>query len=464
LCNEYSIAERLTTSVVSFLRQPLGVRKMELQEIFMGSTNAKKHEGSGRLLSLIRCMALLTMLALVSLVPQSVFPQASSQTPAPRTPPAVGTIKSINGTTLVLATDTGAEVKVQLNPGVKFLRVPPDSKDLKEATAIQVNDLQVGDRILVRGKAGDDPSTFVAAAVIAMKKADIDEKKAHDQEEWQKRGIGGLVKEVDPANSTVTIGTMSAAGPKDVTVNISKSTILRRYAPGSVKFDDAKASTFDEIKPGDQLRARGTKSDDGNSFTGVEVVTGSFRNVSGTISAVDAAAGTLTVADLISNKTVTVRVRPDTQLRKLPAPMAQMIAARLKGVAPGGAPPTGAPPQAAGGPGNAAGPGNASPASSGPGGAASGAFSNKNGGGGGGARGDLQQVLSRLPASGLNDFQKGDAVLIVATSSPSDANFSAITIVGGVEPILQASPQGQASSILSPWSLSNGGGGDTGTP
>lgn len=411
----------------------------------MGNINAKKHEGSGRLLFLIRCMALLTMLALVSLVPHSVFSQASSQAPTPRTPPAVGTIKSINATTIVLATDAGAEVKVQLNPGVKFLRVPPDSKDLKEAVAIQANDLQVGDRILVRGKAGDDPSTFVAAAVIAMKKADIDEKKAHDQEEWQRRGIGGLVKEVDPANGKVTIGTMSAAGPKDVTVNISKSTILRRYAPGSVKFDDAKTSTFDEIKPGDQLRARGTKSDDGNSFTAVEVVTGSFRNVSGTISAIDTGAGTLTVADLISNKTITVRVRPDTQLRKLPAPMAQMIAARLKGVGSGGAPPTSAPPQA-GGAGNA------------------GASSNRGGGGGGGARGDLQQVLGRLPASGLNDFQKGDALLIVATSSPSDVNISAITIVGGVEPILQASPQGQASSILSPWSLSNGGGGDTGTP
>jgi hypothetical protein len=266
------------------------------------------------------------------------------------------------------------------------------------------------------------------------------------------------VKEVDPANGTVTIGTVSAAGPKDVTVNISKSTSLRRYASGSVKFDDAKTSTFDEIKPGDQLRARGTKSDDGNSFTPVEVVTGSFRNVSGTISAVDAGAGTLTVADLISNKTITVRVSPDTQLRKLTAPMAQMIAARLKGAGSGGAPPTSAPPQA-GGAGSAA-----APASSGSGGTPTGASSNRGGGGGGGARGDLQQVLSRLPASGLNDFQKGDAVLIVATSSPSDANFLAITIVGGVEPILQASPQGQVSSILSPWSLSNSGGGDTGTP
>jgi hypothetical protein len=429
----------------------------------MGSTDVKRHKANDHLMPRVRCIFSLTLLTLISLMPQPSLAQAEKQNSAPRTSPAVGTIKTINGTTIILTTEAGTETKVQLSPEVKFLRVPPDSKDLKEAVAIQVSDLQVGDRILVRGKAGDDPGTLIASTVIAMKKADIDQKKARDQEEWQKHGVGGLVKEVDTTNRTATIGTISAAGPRDVAVNISTSTILRRYAPGSVKFDDAKTSAFDEIKPGDQLRARGTKSDDGNSFIAVEVVTGSFRNVSGTISAVDAGAGTLTVADLISNKTVTVRVRPDTQMRKLPAPMAQMIAARLKGATGAAAPQGGATPQA-GGPTNAAGTGNGASGTPGPGGAQSGVSQSRGGAGGAGARGDLQQLLSRLPASGLNDFQKGDAVLIVATSSPSDSNVSAITVVGGVEPILQAAPQGQASSILSPWSLSNGSGGDTGTP
>jgi hypothetical protein len=73
------------------------------------------------------------------------------------------------------------------------------------------------------------------------------------------------------------------------------------------------------------------------------------------------------------------------------------------------------------------------------------------------ASGDLQQMLSRLPASTLSDFQKGDAVMIVATSSQNDGQVTAITLLGGVEPLLQASPKGQAASILSPWSLGSGG-------
>lgn len=420
----------------------------------MGRMNVKGHTPKYQLAGLMGGYKTFAAMTLLFLMAQAGLVPAVAQTPVPKTPPAVGTIKNIGSGSIVLSTEAGAEVRVQLGPEVKYLRVEPGSKDLKDAAVIQVSDLQVGDRILVRGKAGDDAGSLIATTVIAMKKADLDQKKAHDQEEWQRHGIGGLVKTIDAANNTITIGTMSASGAKDVTINVSKSTILRRYAPGSVKFDDAKASSFPEIKPGDQLRARGTKSDDGNSFLADEIVTGSFRNVSGTISSMDTGAATITIADLLSNKPVTIHVGGDTQLRKLPPQMAQMIAARLKTAAAGG--PQGAAPQ---------GPGGMAPASGTPGtaaGAGGPVSASKAQGGGGGGRGDMQQMLSRLPASTLNDFQKGDAVLVVAASSSTDSNLSAITVVGGVEPILQASPQGQASSILQPWSLNNGGG-DAGT-
>src|SRR5271169_6560360 len=83
------------------------------------------------------------------------------QTTAPKAPPAVGTIKAISGNALTLATDGGAELEVLLSADLKLVRVPPDSKDLKEAAPIELSELQEGDRIVVRGKAGDDPRTFV---------------------------------------------------------------------------------------------------------------------------------------------------------------------------------------------------------------------------------------------------------------------------------------------------------------
>jgi len=69
-----------------------------------------------------------------------------------------------------------------------------------------------------------------------------------------------------------------------------------------------------------------------------------------------------------------------------------------------------------------------------------------------------------VPAATLAELQKGDAVIILATEGGPNGVPSVITLLGGVEPILQASPNSNASTILSPWSLSEGPGGETGNP
>ena len=59
-----------------------------------------------------------------------------------------------------------------------------------------------------------------------------------------------------------------------------------------------------------------------------------------------------------------------------------------------------------------------------------------------------------MPQATLAELQKGDAVMIVATEGGPNGAPTAITLLGGVEPILEASPNTSASTILSPWSLS----------
>ena len=67
---------------------------------------------------------------------------------------------------------------------------------------------------------------------------------------------------------------------------------------------------------------------------------------------------------------------------------------------------------------------------------------------------DFQQMLSRMPAASLAELQKGEAVMLVATEGTASSPSTVITLLGGVEPILEASPKNAASTILSPWSLS----------
>lgn len=384
---------------------------------------------------------------MVALLAVLMVPRESrSQEAAAAQKPALGTIQSIAEKTLTLKTDAGVDVIVQLPAEVRVLRVEPGSKSLKDAVKIQLSDLAVGDRILVRGDAGGQANAMVAGTIVAMKKEDIAKKQSREREEWQRHGIGGLVKSVDAPTETIVISTLGATGAKDVTIHAPVGTVLRRYAPGSVNFDDAKVAPLAEIKAGDQLRARGSKSADGSEFTADEIVSGTFRNIAGTISSIDESKSVMTVSDLATKKNVEVSITAQSQMRKLPAQMAQRIAARLKGGAPesanGNTP--GTAPASVANQGGAGGPGAG-------GGAGAGQRSN----------GDMQQMLSRLPMSPLSDFQKGDAVMIVATSDAGGA-ATVITLLGGVEPILQSAPSGQASSILTPWSLSSGGG-DAGT-
>ena len=409
----------------------------------------KGRPGRLRLIVVFVCV----LLGAANAVVAEARPQTQQVAPNPATRP-VGTIKSIAGKTIVLTTDAKSEVTVQVQDDAKLVRVEPGEKDLKNAVPLQLQDLQAGDRILVRGKLADDGKTVLAASVIAIKSGDIAAKQAHERDEWQRHGVGGLVKSVDAASGAITISTNATGVAKDVTVQTSKQTVLRRYAPNSVKFDDAAPAPIDQIKAGDQLRARGTRNADGTQLTADEVVSGTFRNIAGTVSTIDASAGTITVMDLIVKKSITVKVTSDTQLRKLTPAIAQGIAMRLKGGS------ADAPAGSAGTTGANATP---KPADAAPGGQSGGQAggaggAGRPGGAAGGARGgDLGRMLSRMPAATLADLQKGDAVMIVTTEGTQEGGATAITLLAGVEPLLQASG---ASSILTPWSMSGAPGGD----
>jgi len=372
---------------------------------------------------------------------------------------AVGVIKSIQADSITVAAESGGEgdIIAKLMGSTKILRVPPGEKDLKNASALRAQDLQPGDRVLVRGQAsagGDGPTIIITAlSVIVMKQGDVAAKQQHDRDDWQKRGVGGLVTNVDAATGAITIssGGMGATRSIAVTVHIAKDTILRRYAPGSVKFDDAKPAPVSQIKAGDQLRARGTRNPDGSEMSAEEIVSGAFRNIGGTIKAIDAASNTMTVQDAITKSAVVVKVSTDSQMKKLPAEMAQRIAMRLKnagGTAVGGnGDQPGANGKAVSGQGTTPGAGGARP------GTESQAARGPGGGPGGNGSPDLQRMLSRLPNSTLADLQKGDAVMIVSTEGGNSDAVTAITLLAGVEAILTAAPNRSASSLLSPWSL-----------
>ena len=364
----------------------------------------------------------------------------SQQVQMPRPARAVGTIKDVQAGSLTLTPDSGHDITVVVAPSTKLLRVEPGQTDLKNATPLAFTDLHVGDRVLVRGQGPADGQSITAVSVIAMKHADVLAKQEHDRQDWQRRGVGGLVTAVDDGGKTISINAGGLGNSRIVAVHAGSNTIVRSYAPDSVKFEDAQPSSLVQIKPGDQLRARGALDGEGKELAAEEIVFGSFRNIAGTITTIDAANNSLTVQDAIAKSAVIVKVLPDSQMKKLPAEMAQRIAMRLKanreGVGQRESANTALPPgngnagaMPARMPGVAAGRTNGSP--------------------------DFERFLNRIPTVSLPELQKGDAVMIVATSGDGSHALSAITLLAGVEPLLTAAPNHAASLVLSPWTLGN---------
>lgn len=388
-----------------------------------------------------RAFAILVLAAASSLAaPQA---QAQAQTTpsqgAAATAKSVGTVKSINGQALVLKPDSGPDVNVSLSDATRIVRLAPGQTDLKSATPMTASEIQVGDRMLVRGKPGDNDA-LAATSIVVMKQADVAQKQQHDREDWQKRGAGGIVSAIDAASGTLTV---SVTPTVSIDVKTSKDTSFLRYAPNSIKFADAQKGSFDQIKTGDQLRARGTRSADGKEIAAEGIISGSFRNIAGTITAIDAANNAITVKDILAKKSVVVKFNADSQLRKLAQPMAQRLAFFLKASAQqgqGGASGAGQP----GGGGAAAGGGAGRPAGGGP---------------------DFQQMLSRIPSVKIEELQKEDAVMIVAMPGTTGNEVTAVTLLGGVEPILTASPDGMsAAALFSGWNLGGAPAGDAGGP
>jgi Cu/Ag efflux protein CusF len=345
----------------------------------------------------------------------------------------IGVIQSIDAPAnkLALKTDAGPVIDIALSAETKVVKIKPGERDLANAQPLAVSDLAAGDRILVRG-----------SQIIVMTKAEIASKQSAEQAAWN-RGVFGIVKSVDAAAGKIEIEMRSGipgVPPKPMTIQASEKTIVRRYAPDSVRFADASPSRIADIRPGDQLRARGEKSPDGAQLAADEVVSGTFRNIAATVVAVDAASQTITVNDLDTKKPLKVRLQPESSLRRMPEMMARFLSMRLNagegdapGVPPAGTARPGMSPGGAGGPGMA------------PGGPGMGM----------GGPPNPAQMLERMPAAKLDELKPGDALIIASTAGRTAAEVTAITILAGVEPILTA-PARNRQSFLGSWNLDTG--------
>lgn len=345
----------------------------------------------------------------------------TAQTTAQNPDPAITSL-SVQGVVTELKPDTrqvivktaaGNEVTVTLSDRTTFMRIPPGEKTKDKFIPITSTDFVVGDSVFARGRMTEDRKSMPALEFYVMSKTEIAEKRNRERDEWRTRGVAGTISNLNATTNEISLDARTAEGPKPIVIAATAQTRFRRYAPDSVRFSEAKSSSFAELKVGDQLRALGTKSADGTRFTPEEIVAGSFQTIGGAITEINVEKQEIKIDDVQSKQAVTIVVTKDSSMRKLtPELLAAMTPAK-----PGSA--TANPTPAKGG-------------------------------------GDLQEMFDQLPAFTLQELKPGDSILISSTKGGDPTRMTAIAIVSGVGPLLQ-NAQGNRAAAVSLGAMSVGG-------
>ena len=335
--------------------------------------------------------------------------------------PVMGTITGFKADTaeIQVRPDNGEAVLVKCGPETSVQRVAPGETDLKKAAPIQVTGLAMGDRVLVSFATGSSD----ARRIVVMAATEIAKAREADKQDWQKRGLSGVVTAVK--GNEITLRSRSMQGEITSTVTVGANAVFRRYSPDSVRFADARISILADVRVGDQLRGRGEKSADGLKVTATEVVFGTFLTKAGTIAAIDAAAGDVTVKDMESGKTLLIRVTAESQVKRMPE-LGGGMAPRPGGMGPGGMAPGGMGPR----------PGGGAP--------------------------DMTQMLERMPASKVSDLKVGETIVVSSTKGASNRQVTAIMLLGNAGMLIQMASASQSRGGSQGGGVSLGGGMNTG--
>jgi hypothetical protein len=312
----------------------------------------------------------------------------------------VGAVEQIDKSskTATLKTDSGQIVSLAANDSTVCLRIPAGEKTLSKAAPIKFEDISIGDRVLAHGTKTDQ--TFAAQRVVVMPVAEVAKKREHDLDEWKRRGIGGVAREVNSQTGEITLELRGTGGGTRVEVATTKAN-FRRYVAGSLRFEDAKASTLSEVRVGDQLRALGDRSGDARSFVAEQIVSGAFKTIGVTVLEIDPQNREIHATTLDQKKPITITVNQDSVLHRISSPVAAAIAQKVKGDAgKSSAPQPGqksAPPVI-----------------------------------------DVQQMIDALPAISLTEIKAGDVLAVTGAVEQDESRLVAIKLSAGVDLVLKA--------------------------
>ena len=334
----------------------------------------------------------------------------------------IGEVTSIdmNANAVLVRTDDSRVITLSFAPSTRILKVQPSDTSLRTSSEITLSRISIGDRLSARGLPASDRSRISAEKVIVMSRSDIQKKLEQQQREWTTRSIAGVVRELKPESSEITIDAYGPTGRATIVVQTAGCQ-FRRYSSRSVKFSDSGPGAFSDVKVGDQLRALGTRAPYGSGWKASEIVSGSFQTLGGTVTSVDPQKSEIKITVLGQKRDLVVEITPDSVVKRLSPQAAMIIAQRAIGVRPAPQASTATPRTGpASRPSTPAAPNGPNPAPpQAP------------------QLPDSQQIIDSLPLSTLSGIKPGD-VIAVTSAAGDGLRVSAIKLVAGVDLVINA--------------------------
>lgn len=305
----------------------------------------------------------------------------------------VGTFDGfMNGaSSLRVKADDGKLNEVETSLATEVRRVAPGERSLQNAQTIGLDQLKPGDRLLI----SYSQSSSIARRIVVMPAEAIAERNEAQRREWSALGLSGVV--VAKKSGEILLRQRSLMNETEALVVLSPATKFRQYRTGSNAYAESQPSSFEKIRAGDQLRARGARSPDAQRLEAEEVVFGTFVTKAGAVVSMDSASNTVTVRDLDTDRPLTVRLTPASQVKRFPEfPTAPAGMAE--------APPTPGLPTSLPGPGGPP---------------------------------DLAQMIERLPAFPMDRIKPGDTVVFSASPGDAPGELLAVLVLTNASRLVQ---------------------------
>jgi len=340
------------------------------------------------------CSIILTALILFS------SPDVSQAQQKPESVVGAVIAMDLSNRTATIKTDSGATLNVKTDGNTACLRIPAGENSLSKAAPIPFAEIAVGDRVLGHGTRTEQ--NFLAQRLVVMPASEVARKREHDLEDWKQRGIGGVVRELNPQTAEITLE-LRGPGAARIVLDTTKAT-LRRYVAGSLSFEDAQPSTFAAVRPGDQLRALGNRSADARTFAAEQIVSGTFRTIGVTVTEVHPETGSIKATTLDQKQPIEIGINKDSTLRRISPQVAAAIAQKAKTDAakPASTPVAATPPTQKA------------------------------------MVVDVQQMIDALPTVPVTDIKAGDVLAVTGALETDGSRLVAIKLAAGVDLVLKA--------------------------